>query len=559
MTPHPALPIKQRAAAPTSARHRLPFLVAMPSAWRSVLVGMVLLSAGCTAPSPVEIIVTPGATPLPTSLPFEPRSTVPIRPMPTLQPMIPTDPEAPAGLPPFIPRPTEVPLPRLCLMPAFADVLAQMPGCTAYDIRLEIDPERSHVDGTQRIDYTNATGQPLNDLVLRLFPNAPHYGGAMTVTHTQVGGRLVTGTLKLDDTVLRLPLQPPLAAGGRITVSMDFGVTVPRTRSVGFGLFSYVSGVMALPNVYPMIPAHVGEGWSAEVAPNYADDVHAAVAAYSVRVTAPSDLTLVASGVCNAIGPGRWICDASPMRDFTLVLSSKFQRVAQLVNGVVVNSYFYPGYQQSGQFALDVAADAVRAFTEYVGPYPYSELDVVMTPSLLGGMEYPGLVVVKDAYYAGDPRLEWIVAHEVAHQWWYVVVGSDQVNVPWLDESLTSYSTMLYYEYLYGKGRAAGIVEGEFRGTYRELRSRGYDLPVGLPADEYGGSLYWDVIYRQGPLYFDALRAEVGDRAFFEILRTYYTENRFGLTTPERLLDAVEAVSGDRHLALFDEWILGGE
>jgi hypothetical protein len=54
--------------------------------------------------------------------------------------------------------------------------------------------------------------------------------------------------------------------------------------------------------------------------------------------------------------------------------------------------------------------------------------------------------------------VEWLAAHEVAHQWWFGVVGNDQIDEPWLDEALTQYSTMLYYEKAYGPERAAGIL-----------------------------------------------------------------------------------------------------
>ncbi len=420
---------------------------------------------GCTSP-------TAEPTPFPTQLSFEPRITMPPRATPTLQPPPPRlTPQGPLGLPTLIPAEDEIPLPRLCLLPSFASILDQLPGCTSYNIVLEIDPDNAHVKGSEVIDYTNTEQVPLESILLRLFPNARHFGGTITVTNTLVNGRPVSPTLEMQNTVLRLPLETPLAAGGRIIMSMDFGVSVPTTRAAGFGLFSYVNGVMALPNVYPVIPVYNETGWHTEVAPNFSDDPFTDIAAYSVRISAPPTMALVASGTCTSIGPGMWRCDASPMRDFMLVLSDKFVRVAHTAGDVVINSYYYEGVQQSGQLALDVAVDAVTAYTDYFGDYPYTELDVVMTPNLLGGMEYPGLVVVKDAYYYGNPVLEWIVAHEVGHQWWYGVVGSDQVNQPWLDETLTSYSTMLYYEHRYGKQRGIGIVNGEFRATYRKLQA----------------------------------------------------------------------------------------
>jgi aminopeptidase N len=111
----------------------------------------------------------------------------------------------------------------------------------------------------------------------------------------------------------------------------------------------------------------------------------------------------------------------------------------------------------------------------------------------------------------------------VAHQWWFGVVGNNQIDEPWLDEALTQYSTMLYYEKAYGPKRAAGILRGEFIQTHQSLVRRGRDMPAGLSAAAYGPELYWQVVYDKGTLYFHELRTAVGDEAFFEILQTYYS------------------------------------
>jgi aminopeptidase N len=170
-------------------------------------------------------------------------------------------------------------------------------------------------------------------------------------------------------------------------------------------------------------------------------------------------------------------------------------------------------------------------------------------------MEYSGLVVVEDGLYARGGGVEWLTAHEVAHQWWYVVVGNDPVAEPWLDEALTQYSTMLYYERTYGAERGASIVRSVFRDTYEQLLASGRDKPVGLAASAYSPGQYFQVVYDKGALYFDDLRKAVGDERFFEILRLYYERHRYGIATPDSYLDVVESVTGDRHLDVYEKWI----
>jgi hypothetical protein len=457
------------------------------------------------------------------------------------------------------PTPTPVPLPEVCLRAEFAHEVENCGAIPSYEISLAVDPSVARVTGHQEIRYTNLEDEPLDDVYLRLFPSTPGYGGEMTVTHLLVAGQAVTPVVELEGTALRLPMTPPLAVGRSITLSMDFAADVPTTGRAGHALFAYLRGVMALPTVYPLIPVYDDEGWNVEIAPDYSDDTYSDIAAYQVQITAPSAMTLAASGSCvqqaQEAETASWTCEAAPMRDFVLILGENFELANRVVEDVVVNSYFYRGHERGGGKALAVAADALAAFTELFGPYPYAELDVVETPNYLGGMEYPGLVVIEDRLYPGVAGVEWLAAHEVAHQWWFGVVGNDQIDEPWLDEALTQYSTMLYYEKVYGPERATGILRGEFVQTHQSLIRRGRDMPAGLPASAYGPELYWQIVYDKGALYFHELRQVVGDESFFEILQTYYSRHRYRIATPESFLAVVESVTGDQHQDIFEKWI----
>jgi hypothetical protein len=467
-----------------------------------------------------------------------------------------------AADPTATPRPTTAllptpALPKVCLRQRFSDDAAACDDAPQYDVTLAVDLDASQVSGSQLITYTNAEQVALNALYLRLLPNTRGYGGAITVTNPRVNGRLVDPSLDLDDGALRIPLAAPLEPGDIIQITTDFTIDVPTTGGTGHALFSYLRGVMALPTVFPILAVYDDDGWDVESVPEHGDEIHADVGIYHVDVTAPEGQTLIASGTCTQPTTKRWECEAAPMRDFTVIVGNNYRRAARDVDGVVVNSYYYSQHEWGGEKALQVAADAMRAFTELFGPYPYTELDVVETPNRLGGMEYSGLVVVEDNLYLGN-GVEWLTAHEVAHQWWMVVVGNDQIDDPWLDEALTQYSTLLYYEQTYGEERADAVLEGVFRQSYESIRWRGRDMPAGLHAEEYPPDLYWDIVYDKGALYFHELRETVGDEAFFTILRTYFQRYRYDIATPEGFLDIVRGVTGDAHRDIYDQWIGGG-
>jgi len=480
---------------------------------------------------------------------------------PTLAPTVAPSSAPTTATPSPAPTATPIPLPGVCLLPQFAEDVENCGAIPLYEIVLDIDPSAARVTGHQDVRYTNLEDGSLSDLYLRLFPSTPAYGGAMTVTNVVVLDREAVPAIELEGTALRLRLFPPLLPATSLALSMDFDIDVPTTGQAGHGLFSYQRGVMALPTAYAIIPVYDDEGWNLEIAPEYGDDVYSDIAAYEVQITAPSAMRLVASGSCalqeQAAERATWFCEAGPMRDFVVILSERFDIANRIVDGVLANSYYYSEHAQGGSKALDVAAEALAVFSELFGAYPYSELDVVETPNSLNGMEYPGLVVIADRLYAGVAGVEWLVAHEVAHQWWFGVVGSDQIDEPWLDEALTQYSTMLYYEMVYGSQRAAAILNGVFFSTYEGVPLPGRDLPAGLPASAYGPDLYWTIVYDKGALYFHSLRQAVGDETFFEILRTYYSRYRYRIATPESFLEVVESVAGDRYQTIYDQWIGG--
>lgn len=456
--------------------------------------------------------------------------------------------------PPAISTPRPLPTAAPLYPPPPPDTLSPAP---RYAISLRVDLAHSQVTGEQQVLYTNTEEVPLHDLYLRLFPNTPGYGGEMRVSSIRLNGKPASPAVHLGGSALRLLLDPPLAPMEAITLSITFTATVPLTDGMDYAQFSYVRGVMALPQVYPLIPVYDEEGWNVEIAPEYGDAVYSDVAFYQVDVAAPPTMTLVASGTCSLPETGRWSCQAGPVRDFALILGDDYQVASQVAEGVVVNSYFYSDHREGGEQVLRIAVDALTLYSRLFGPYPYEELDVVETPTLARGIEYPTLVVISDQLYTGHPHLEWVVAHEVAHQWWYGVVGSDQVDEPWLDEALTQYTALLYHEFLYGAETAAGILKDDLQATYNRLVEEGNDMPAGLPVAAYPRDLYGPVVYRKGALYFHALRQRVGDEGFFAILRAYYRRHRYGIATPESFLATVKTVTGSEHRDLFERWILG--
>jgi aminopeptidase N len=148
--------------------------------------------------------------------------------------------------------------------------------------------------------------------------------------------------------------------------------------------------------------------------------------------------------------------------------------------------------------------------------------------------------------------LEGTVAHEVGHQYFYNLVGNDQLDDPWLDEAMAQFLMLQYYGDLYGAGGAAGVRDSlNARWNRVELAK----IPIGLPVTAYQGAEYGAIVYGRGPLFIEALKDQMGDSSFDAFLRDYTETFSWGIATPEAFQQLAEKHCACDLDALFNEWV----
>jgi aminopeptidase N len=242
-----------------------------------------------------------------------------------------------------------------------------------------------------------------------------------------------------------------------------------------------------------------------------------------------------------------------PVRDFAFALGP-LELTERNVDGVLLRGWVLPQHADDAAMMLSAAATQVRALTQALGPYPYAELDLVDAPDAYGGIEYPGLVFI--GTLGGFSVVEPVV-HEVGHQWFYGLIGNDQLLDPWLDEGAATFTEILYYEAAYGSQRGTTALEG-LREVV-ESQAESADLPVGLPVGEYEDEYeYAVIVYLKGALFFEALRRELGPDVFGDFLQAYFQDYRYGFAEPEDFQATAEAACGCELDSLFDLWVYEG-
>ncbi|MGA9351581.1 MAG: M1 family metallopeptidase [Anaerolineae bacterium] len=468
--------------------------------------------------------------------------------------------------------PTPTPLPASTPVPYRAAMISEaqadvdgLTNPTRYFIDLVVDVENLTLTGSEQLLYTNNETVDLKEVYFRLFPNTPGYGGAMEIERVVLNGQEAQVIYELSNSALKVPLAKPLAPGEQLDITLDFLVRVPQDNDQGYNQFVYSDGVLAIPNFYPIVPVYDDEGWNIELAPGYGDAVYSDTSLYLVQLTVPQEMVVATSGSVvaradNGDGTVTLTCASGPMRDFSVVMSDEYQVVSDTVGQTTINSYYMPDDEEGGREVLEYASQALQTYNELFGLYPFSEFDVMETPTTAGGIEYPGLIVMNRKYYdEKGGNFEFTTAHEVAHQWWYSLVGNDQVDDPWLDEALTQYSTLIYFEEVHGKGVADSIRESYFEEGYQKTVEEGRDAVVAQPVAAFSPEDYGPIVYVKGPLFFHALRQQVGDDVYFEIMRRYLEQHKYGIATPESFLALAEEVSGQSLDEIYHRWILSAK
>lgn len=340
-----------------------------------------------------------------------------------------------------------------------------------------------------------------------------------------------------------------------------------------YGLLAHSDGVASMSMFFAQLARMRGGRWEQSDASTVGDLGSDALMNVRARVRVGDGVRVVATGTEEGPrvvrGRTEHLVRAAFVRDFALVAGPRLSHLDRRVGGVTVRSWFADGHAESGRQALDAAVHSMRLFQRRFGAYPYTELDVVEAPleGGAGGVEFSGMVTVATMFYRpvsaatwgsqggllaaflgpqGErlearrgAMLEFVTAHEVAHQWWHGIVGSDSREHPFQDEALAQYSAILYMADRYGEGRAHREAEQQVAAGYHMMRLLGRpDGPADRPVSAFSDPLtYGGIVYGKAPYLYSALRRAVGERHFFAALRDYVAEHRFRLAPPRALFD----------------------
>lgn len=447
---------------------------------------------------------------------------------------------------------------RVAMRAGCEDDLLLMESMAQYILALQLDAINGLIRGRARIDATNSEGMALKKLVLRLYANfRPSTDGIALEDRVRVGELTVDGQpaefeYAASNSAVLINLPEVLSPGDSVQLEMSFRVALPPPYN----------GQRSIASAHPLLAVFDEGGWRMDLALN-GDPVYSESALYVVDITAPSRMNIAASGseVSTIVHPDGTVTHrflAPGMRDFAIAFGERLEETRTDTGGVNVRLWHAPD-DTLADAKLRVVTNALKTFDRLFGSYPYAELDVVTLyrQDMRGGagMEYPGLVF----FTHGEKDWEYSLVHEVAHQWWYGVVGNDVIHEPWLDEALAEYSAYIYFQEIHGRNRAKTAFNQNVLRDYQEGIRHGMisgEEPIDLSVYDFPPrhAMYSWIVYARGALFLDALRNEMSDDAFFEMLQEYYRQYKYRVATSEGFLEMAERISDVDLEGLVSAW-----
>lgn len=455
----------------------------------------------------------------------------------------------------------------------------------SYTLEARLDPKTHHVHGSGRVRWKNTSRVAQRSLFLHLYLNAfadeetvfmrkpmPGFRGArypstwggidikklyapaFGVDLWALADKYTPGDPK-DATDIEIPLPEPVAPGGVLELDLEWVSRLPSvTHRTGFaGSFHMVA------QWFPKIARLERDGTWAHFPFHRLSEFYADFGKYDVTITTPAAFLVGATGEeSERLEDGettrvRYV--AERVHDFAFAAWDGFaERTTEGPGGVSLRCLYPRGLDTVADSELAEVKAALPALGEAYGPYPYPTLTIVHPPRWAadaGGMEYPTLITTGGHWLApalGAKTIPAVTVHELAHQWFYGMLASNEFRYPFLDEGLTTFASTHALEARYP---ARSAFEGfgwdvSLWAVSRAQAARAWDAGVvARGADAFGdGSDYGRLVYGKTATLLETLRRVYGDGPFFAALRDYADSHRFSHPTPADLLSAVDEHMG---------------
>ncbi|GGG16013.1 M1 family metallopeptidase [Paenibacillus aceti] len=467
---------------------------------------------------------------------------------------------------------------------------------TEYHINVKLDEQEGTLSGSETLTWTHPGKKAVNELYLHLYPNA--FESSETTFMKESGGKLRSdampkdgwGAMELteirttdgisllhrvqyiqpddgnpkDRTLARVRLPISVHSGETVTLKIKFTVKLPKVFARMGKAGDFVMAGQWFPKLSVYEPAgtrgRATEGWNLHQY-HGSSEFYSDFGIYSVMIDVPEDYTVAATGFptkSTRDQNGRKLVHyyADDVHDFAWAASPNFIYAEEpfssdTVPGVRIKLYLDPLHKDLKERYFYAAKVALANFSKWYGRYPYSTLSIVVPPADAngaGGMEYPTLVTSFGAKSDSPDynELERTIIHEIAHQYFYGMIASNEFEEAWLDEGFASYAE-------------DKLMAQEFTiNPPLPVQASIITSPASLtqPAWKYGSSdAYAQNAYYRGKLVLIDIEKQVGAKTMRRIMYSYSLKYRFKHPTTTDFQRVVEQVTGRSWKEYFNQYV----
>jgi hypothetical protein len=487
-----------------------------------------------------------------------------------------------------------------------------------YSIDVSLNDKQHTIDGFERIEYINQSPDTLHFIWFHLWPNAYKNdktafsdqlleNGSTTFyfSNKEDKGYINRLDFKVNDItaslqdhpqhidIAKLILPSPLAPGEKIIITTPFHVQLPYNFSRG----GHDGESYQATQWYPKPAVYDKDGWHPMP---YLDqgEFYSEFGNFDVRITVPENYVIAATGQLQTVEEKDWLKKRkdytwTPLKKkikkagATKIITQKFpssavaiktlrytqtnvhdfawfadkrfivqQDTCQLASGktITVSSFYTPAHAMQWKKSLLFAKDAVRTRSNWIGEYQFETLSVVQGPeSFGGGMEYPTITVVSPEDDIAP--LEMTIAHEIGHNWFYGILGTNERKYPWMDEGLNSFYDNRYLQLKYGSKNNShnnALANAEIEKIhFATLAAEKLDQPINTSSENFNAANYSLVAYYKAAAWLQQLETAIGQTSFDKAMQLYYQRWQFKHPTPENFKQAMEDGSGKNLDSIF--------
>lgn len=469
-----------------------------------------------------------------------------------------------------------------------------------YTIEVSLDPASQVLRGKEIIRYQNNSPHPLPYLWLHVEQNMCAEGsvsntlkqpplmflgsvfdytcqghvGGMTLRRVTV--ELAEAEYSVFGTTMRIDLARVLAPGEAVRLDIEWEFVIP---PYGMARMGRDGTLYEIAQWYPRLAVYDDvSGWNHEPYIG-AGEFYLEYGDFDVKITIPREYVVVATGeLRNApevltgeqrrriarvletgetlaiiaadeagrpertrpttTGPMTWHFQAKDVRDFAFAASPEFRWDATSYDGKLIQTLYRPKATKWEE-AIRMAYESIKYFSEQWYPYPYPHATTV--EGLIEGMEYPMLTFVPDSPTRED--LHWVLAHEFGHEWFPMLVGSNERLYPWMDEGFNVFIDLEGAARYFDGTPYGESIEWNPLALYPENAVAGKELPLSLPPAEQN-NLFW-AAYNKPALMLQLLRHEIlGKERFDAAFRAYIDAWKNRHPTPSDFFRLMEDHAG---------------